>query len=336
MHAIDFHNCAKGMATGFNNGDALLSLTSPPSAKSASITSPPPPPGRQTPSPASPPSSLAATPKSTGAYYDVAYDRSLDAPAQNHRQRRPGRTPALHTPLPPEPPPSTRKASTSTRPSSTEALPEPASPTAASAPSTPPASRAIPRPAAPPSSPGTSSAPIPSSASSTTPADIPPGPINIPSYSSVAGPGGNTLDDYLRPRDQLAPSSPSPASPPPKASRAPPSPTPPRPAPGPIASQISSATTPSRSSAILRQIHGKTHNGADAQVPNLFGMNFQAVSVAQKLIEPNVATGGYLDAEGYAHHRNSSARSSFIDASIGPDGHRAQRHRQLRRTPSSS
>jgi hypothetical protein len=49
---------------------------------------------------------------------------------------------------------------------------------------------------------------------------------------------------------------------------------------------------------ILNQIHGKDHNGNPARVPNLFGMNFQAVSVGQKLIESGVGTGGYLDASG--------------------------------------
>jgi len=54
--------------------------------------------------------------------------------------------------------------------------------------------------------------------------------------------------------------------------------------------------------AVLNEIDGKTHNGkSPAPVPNILGMNFQAVSVGQKLIEYNdmtktiVATGGYLD-----------------------------------------
>ena len=40
---------------------------------------------------------------------------------------------------------------------------------------------------------------------------------------------------------------------------------------------------------VLNEIDGYTHNrSARAQVPNIFGMNFQAVSVGQKLIEPTV------------------------------------------------
>ncbi|WP_433964825.1 alkaline phosphatase family protein [Tunturiibacter gelidiferens] len=51
--------------------------------------------------------------------------------------------------------------------------------------------------------------------------------------------------------------------------------------------------------AILNEIMGKTHNGGAAKVPALFGMNFQAVSVGQKLVEGSVGTGGYTNAQGY-------------------------------------
>jgi len=51
--------------------------------------------------------------------------------------------------------------------------------------------------------------------------------------------------------------------------------------------------------AILNEIDGKTHDGkSSAPVPAVFGMNFQSVSVGQKLIEKNVGSGGYLDAAG--------------------------------------
>ena len=52
--------------------------------------------------------------------------------------------------------------------------------------------------------------------------------------------------------------------------------------------------------AILKQIDGKDHLGdTKTRVPTVFGMNFQAVSVGQKLIEKsNGVTGGYLDAAG--------------------------------------
>ena len=73
--------------------------------------------------------------------------------------------------------------------------------------------------------------------------------------------------------------------------------------------------------AILNWIDGKTHLGGGMLkgVPNIFGMNFQAVSVGQKLIEAQTngvtVTGGYLDAAGTP----SAAlldEFKFVDASI--------------------
>jgi Type I phosphodiesterase / nucleotide pyrophosphatase len=138
-----------------------------------------------------------------------------------------------------------------------------------------------------------------------------------PSYSSVAGPGdGSNLDDYYSPEINSTVVD----------------------LPGVItATGMSCATIPDSSqtgawtdsfkniqcydtlkvNAILNEIDGKTHNGeASAPVPTLFGMNFQAVSVGQKLIEKNFGTGGYLDAIGTP----SSAlldEIQFVDAAIG-------------------
>jgi len=68
--------------------------------------------------------------------------------------------------------------------------------------------------------------------------------------------------------------------------------------------------------AILNEIDGKTHDGLKkAPVPALFGMNFQAVSVGQKLIEGGVK-GGYTDAVGTLT-ANMQAEIAFVDASIG-------------------
>ncbi len=69
--------------------------------------------------------------------------------------------------------------------------------------------------------------------------------------------------------------------------------------------------------AILNEIDGKNHLGTrKTQVPTIFGMNFQALSVGQKLIEAsNSTTGGYLDATGTP----SAAlldEFKFVDASI--------------------
>jgi len=69
--------------------------------------------------------------------------------------------------------------------------------------------------------------------------------------------------------------------------------------------------------AILNEIKGQNHDGtASAPVPNLFGMNFQVVSVGQKLIEKNVATGGYQDAMG-TPTTSLLNEIEFVDASIG-------------------
>jgi hypothetical protein len=69
--------------------------------------------------------------------------------------------------------------------------------------------------------------------------------------------------------------------------------------------------------AILNEIDGKTHSGKPApQTPNIFGMNFQAVSVGQKLIEKNVGSGGYLDAIG-TPSPNLLSEIEFVDLSLG-------------------
>ena len=69
--------------------------------------------------------------------------------------------------------------------------------------------------------------------------------------------------------------------------------------------------------AILNQIDGKNHLGtATTKVPTVFGMNFQAVSVGQKLIEKsNGVTGGYLDAAGTPSAALLN-EFQFVDASI--------------------
>jgi hypothetical protein len=72
--------------------------------------------------------------------------------------------------------------------------------------------------------------------------------------------------------------------------------------------------------ATINQINGKTHDGsADAPVPNVFGMNFQAVSVGQKLVEHPDATptiGGYTDALG-TPSASLLEEIEFVDTAIG-------------------
>jgi Type I phosphodiesterase / nucleotide pyrophosphatase len=69
--------------------------------------------------------------------------------------------------------------------------------------------------------------------------------------------------------------------------------------------------------AVLNWIDGKNHLGTAAtKVPTVFGMNFQAVSVGQKLIEKsNGVTGGYLDAQGTPGAALLN-EFQFVDASI--------------------
>ena len=67
---------------------------------------------------------------------------------------------------------------------------------------------------------------------------------------------------------------------------------------------------------MLNWIAGRTHlGGSRAPVPRIFGMNFQSVSVGQKLIE-NGVPGGYTDAEGTPTPAMSS-EIEFVDAAIG-------------------
>src|SRR3984957_13929131 len=70
--------------------------------------------------------------------------------------------------------------------------------------------------------------------------------------------------------------------------------------------------------AILNEIDGKNHLGTKkTTVPTIFGMNFQTVSVGQKLIEKsNGVTGGYLDAAGTPTPALLS-EFKFVDASFG-------------------
>src|SRR5579864_8232407 len=69
--------------------------------------------------------------------------------------------------------------------------------------------------------------------------------------------------------------------------------------------------------AVLNWIDGKNHLGTKkTEVPTIFGMNFQAVSVGQKLIEKsNNTTGGYLDAAGTPSAALLN-EFQFVDASI--------------------
>jgi hypothetical protein len=71
-----------------------------------------------------------------------------------------------------------------------------------------------------------------------------------------------------------------------------------------------------KANAVLNWIAGKDHLGKKkTKTPNIFGMNFQAVSVAQKLIE-NGVKGGYLDAAGTPSDAVVN-NIEYVDDSIG-------------------
>src|SRR5579871_6863104 len=79
-------------------------------------------------------------------------------------------------------------------------------------------------------------------------------------------------------------------------------------------------------SAILNQIDGLNHNGSLSKpVPAIFGMNFQAVSIGEKLVytdgllpDPTdySATGGYADLNG-TPSKSLFQEIKYVDASIG-------------------
>jgi predicted AlkP superfamily pyrophosphatase or phosphodiesterase len=70
--------------------------------------------------------------------------------------------------------------------------------------------------------------------------------------------------------------------------------------------------------AVLNWIAGKSFDGSTAtKVPSVFGMNFQAVSVGQKLVEKSKSlTGGYLDAVG-TPSPSLMSEIQYVDSSIG-------------------
>jgi hypothetical protein len=68
--------------------------------------------------------------------------------------------------------------------------------------------------------------------------------------------------------------------------------------------------------ALQNEIAGKTHNGAPAVTPALFGMNFQSVYIGQSVLEPTVGKGGYQNAAALPSSELLH-EIEFVDASIG-------------------
>jgi hypothetical protein len=71
-----------------------------------------------------------------------------------------------------------------------------------------------------------------------------------------------------------------------------------------------------RVNALLNEIAGKTHNGAAAMTPVVFGMNFQAVYTGESVNEPGVGVGGYKNAAALPS-AELLKEIEFVDASIG-------------------
>jgi Type I phosphodiesterase / nucleotide pyrophosphatase len=146
-----------------------------------------------------------------------------------------------------------------------------------------------------------------------------------PAYTSVAGPGnGSNLDDFYGPEinSNVLSNSLNVTTPEGLACN---------PVPDPNLSASSQYTDSFQEimcydtlkvNAIINEINGETLRGnAAAPVPAIFGMNFQAVSVGQKLIEKvkgggSSIVGGYLDAAGTPSGPLTS-EIKFADDSIG-------------------
>lgn len=139
-----------------------------------------------------------------------------------------------------------------------------------------------------------------------------------PAYSSVAGPGnGSNLDDFYAPEinSNVIPLNVTT----PEGMHC-------SPIPDPNVTPTSAYTDSFQEiqcydtlkvNAIVNEIDGKNMLGSkNAPVPTIFGMNFQAVSVGEKLIEKGVDTGGYTDAAGTPTPL-MLRQIQFVDDSIG-------------------
>ncbi|MGB7284581.1 MAG: alkaline phosphatase family protein [Candidatus Acidiferrum sp.] len=312
MHAVDFYNCAHGIA-GANGGDpycpnmAALSRTGINYVGVASSR----------PSDSFP--GIAAlvtggTPKSTGLYYDVAYDRSLDGPAITTGT---GLAAAPCTPY---------AAPTGTTTDNDQGVDIDDTKLNGGAPGASPTEGGI--------------ASLDPNKLSRDPAKgcAPVYPWNFvrtntifgvvhaaggytawidkhPSYSMVGGPGGQGLDDYYAP-EVNSNVIPLPGVTTPEGLSC-----------NPVPDMSSTSGWNSsflniqcydalRLNGLLSEIAGKTHNGKPAQIPAVFGMNFQAVYTGQILVEPALGTGGYQNAAALPYSEVVS-EIAFVDTCIG-------------------
>jgi hypothetical protein len=314
MHAVDFYNCSHGVA-GVNGGDpycpnmAALSQTGINYVNTESSK----------PSDSFPGMAALAsggTPKSTGLYYDVAYDRSLDAPEKTTGTGLAGGT------CTPYGIPAGTTTDNDQGVDLNDTLLNGGAPgaglTEGGIASLDPKKMARdPQTGCAPVYPwnfirvNTAFGVIHAAGGYTAWID------KHPSYSMVGGPGGKGLDDYYSPEVDSAVV----------------------PLPGvktlqgascdPIRDAAPAGTSAWNASfeniqcydaikvyALLNQIAGKTHSGAAAVVPAVFGMNFQSVYVGQSLNEAGVAVGGYQNAAAWPspHLRGEI---EYVDVAIG-------------------
>ena len=312
MHAVDFHNCAQGIQ-GANGGEPycpnLASLGTTGINYVAATSSKP-----SDSFPGLAALIAGATPKTSGIYYDVAYDRSLDPPAVTTNS---GLAAGPCTPY---------GVPRGTTTDNTQGIDYDGTKLNGGA------------PGASLTDGGFASIDLRKLVRDPAAGCAPVYPYNFirvntvfgvvhaaggytawsdkrPSYAFVAGPGGTGLDDFYGP-EVASNVVPLPGV---KTSE------------GVSCAKVRDTSSTSswissyenvqcfdalRVNAVLNQIAGKTHNGAPARVPAVFGMNFQSVFVGQAVNEPNVGTGGYRNATALPG-AELLKEIKYVDASIG-------------------
>lgn len=312
MHAVDFYNCSRGIE-GVNGGDpycpnmAALSRTGINYVATSSSK----------PSDSFP--GIAAlvtggTPKSTGLYYDVAYDRSLDGP---QIMTGTGLAPAQCTPFaPPDGTTTDNDQGVDFDDTKLNGGAPGAAPTEGGIASLDP--RKLSRDPAKGCAgvypwnfvrTNTIFGVVHAAGGYTAWID------KHPSYSMVGGPGGHGLDDYYAPEvSSNVIGLPDVTT-----------------ADGVSCANVRDTSSTSgwnnsfaniqcydalRVNGLLNEIAGKTHTGKPAQIPAVFGMNFQSVYTGQILIEPNVGTGGYQNGAALPSEELLQ-EIEYVDTSIG-------------------
>jgi hypothetical protein len=312
MHAVDFYNCTQGIA-GANGGNPYCPNMAALSQTAINYV------GASSSKPSDSFPGMAAlasggTPKSTGLYYDVAYDRSLDAPAKTTGT---GLAAGPCTPY---------ATPTGTTTDNDQGIDLDDTKLNGGAPGAGLMDGGIasidPKKLA--RDPATGCAPVyPWNFIRTNTLF---GVIHAaggytawidkhPSYSFVGGPGGTGLDDYYSPEVN------STVVPLPGVKTLEGAPC------DPIRDTVGVSAWNSsfkniqcydaiKVYALLNQIAGKTHSGAPSVVPAVFGMNFQSVYVGQSVNEAGVAVGGYKNAAALPS-AELLGEIEYVDTAIG-------------------